>query len=120
MTANLVLERLLLVRSEVEQARGLLLSPSAEGMDHCSAVLESACCELAGCRPWLSGASGHPEVLVEAHRLQQAVRRAGGLLETAWDYYAQWNRTRSGWSAGYTPRGEPPPQIRRGLVCLTG
>lgn len=120
MVANLVFERLLVVRSEVERACGLLVSPSAEALDRCAGVLESAYSDLVSCRLWVSGAHGNPEALAEAHRLQEAVRRACHLLQTARNYFAEWSHTWAAVTSGYTPRGEAPAPVRRGLVCLTG
>jgi hypothetical protein len=120
MTANHGIERILVVRSEVERACGLLASPSAEALDRCAGVLESACSDLASCRPWVSGAQGNLEALAEARRLQEAVRRASHLLQTARDYYAKWSQAWAALTNGYTPRGEVPAPGRRGLVCLTG
>ena len=120
MTANLGFERLLMVRSEVERAGGLLVSPSAEALDRCAIILESACAELVSCRPWVGGARGNPEALAEAHRLRETVRRASHLLQTSRDYYAKWSQAWAALTSGYSPRGEAPAPPRRGLVCLTG
>jgi hypothetical protein len=120
MTANLALDRLLAVRSEVERACGLLVSPSAEALDRCAGVLESACSDLETCRSWVRGAQGNPEALAEARRLHEAVRRASHLLEIARDYYAKWSRAFAALTNGYTPDGVTPALVCRGLVCLTG
>ena len=120
LTARHGFEVLRTVRSDVERVCGLLASPSAEALDRCAVVLESACSDLASCLPWASGARGTPEALVEARRLQAAVRRASHLLEIAQDYYAKWSRTLATLTSGYTPSGEAGEPVRRGLVSLTG
>jgi hypothetical protein len=120
MTANPEFERLLLVRAEVERACGLLVSPTSEALDCCAGLLESACSDLVSCRPWMSGAEGNPEALAEARRLQEAVRRAGHLLEIARDYYAKWTEAWTALGAGYAPRGAPAATVRQGLVYMTG
>jgi hypothetical protein len=119
-TASRGLERLYAVRPEVEGVCGMLVSPSVEVLERCTRVLEYACSELASCRTWADGAHGNPEALVEAHCLQDAVRRACRLLESAWDYYTKWNQMWAALSAGYTARGEPPATARRGMLFLTG
>jgi hypothetical protein len=120
MTASSGFERLLVVRSEVERACVLLGSPTADALDRCANVLESACSDLVNCRPWVSGAQGNSEALAEAHRLQEAVRRAARLLQTGQEYFAKWSQAWEALTSGYTPRGEAPAPARRGLVCLTG
>ena len=120
MTADLVFERLLSARSEVEQVCILLASPTAEVLDRCTAVLESASAALISCQPWLKGAQGNPEVLSEAGLLQRAVRRASRLLQSAYGFYMRWSQAWLGLTAGYTPFGESPAPPRRGLVWVTG
>jgi len=120
MTARSGFERLRAVRSEVERACDLLVSPSAEALDRCAGVLESACSDLEACRPWVRGAQGNPEAVAEAHRLHQAVRRAAHLLLIARDYYAKWSHAWAALTSGYTPSGEAPAPVLPGLVCLTG
>ena len=120
MTANPGFERLHAVRSDVERACGLLVSPSAAALDRCAGVLESAYLDLEACGPWVRLAQGNAEALAEARRLHQAVRRTSHLLETARDYYAKWSPAWAALTNGYTPRGEAPAPVRRGLVCLTG
>jgi hypothetical protein len=120
MLLDLGFERLGAVRSEVERACGLLVSPSAEALDRCTGVLESACSDLETCRSWVRGAHGKPEVLAEARRLNEAVRRAFHLLEIARDYYAKWIQSWAAVNNGYNPTGETPLTVGRGLVCLTG
>jgi hypothetical protein len=120
MTANLGCEQLLMVRSEVERAVGLLISPSAEALGRCAVILESACSDLVICRPWVRGAHGNPEAMTEARRLQETVRRVSHLLQTARDYYAKWSEAWAASTSGYTPTGDAPLPVRRGLVCLTG
>jgi hypothetical protein len=120
MMARSGFEGLLMVHSEVEEACGLLASPSAEMLDRCARVLESACSDLVSCRSWLSGSQGNPEALAEARRLQASVRRASLLLQIARDYYQKWSQTWVAMTSGYTARGETPPPVRWGLVSLMG
>ena len=118
--ANPGWERLRRLRPELERACGLLASPSAEALDRCAGVLESACADLAKCRPWAGSVEGQAEALAEAQRLQAAVRRAGHLLQVAWDYHSIWTSRWAATTSGYTPNGEAPSTVRRGIVSLTG
>jgi hypothetical protein len=120
MAANLESERLRVVRSDVERACALLASPSAEALDRCLGVLESACSGLTNFRPMTTRGDGHPEVLAEALRLQEAVRRASGSLQIARDYHAKWTQTWGSFNTGYAPQGSAAAPVRRGLLCLTG
>jgi hypothetical protein len=118
--ANPGFERLRMIRPEVERACVLLASPSAEALDRCAGVLESACTDLARCQPWARSVQGNPEARAEVDLLEAAVRRAGRLLKVARDYYMEWSSRWATLSSGYTPGGEVAAPIRRGLVSLTG
>ena len=120
MTAANVVEGLSVARSQVERACRLLVLASPEFLDGCPGPLEKACSVIAEFRPWLSGFRGNPEVLAEAHRLQFAVHHATGLLESAREYHARWNRILGTMTGGYTPQGRPAPFIHPGRVSLTG
>lgn len=105
---------------EVERAGNLLTSPSAETLERCASILESACSDLASSRNWPRAARGNPEALTEVRRLEEAVRRAAHLLQIAQDYFAKWSQTCAALTSGYTPNGGVPSPLRRGLVSLTG
>jgi len=83
-------------------------------------VLETACSGLTNSRPMTTRGDGNPEVLAEALRLQEAVRRASGSLQIARDYHAKWTRTWLAIDDGYAPQGSAAAPVRRGLLCLTG
>jgi hypothetical protein len=112
------LERLRMVRPEVERVCSLLASPSAEGLDRCAKVLESARADLASYRTWAGCARGDSSALAEAHHLQEAVRRASHLLQVARDYYANWSHRWRTQSSGYTHSGEAAAPVSRGLISL--
>ena len=120
MAAANVVEGLSAARSQVERVCGLFVSSSPELLDGCPGLLERACSAIAELRPRLSELRGDPGALVEAYRLQFAVRHAARLLQNAGEYHAQWNRILGAMTGGYTPHGDPAPVVRPGRVCLTG
>jgi hypothetical protein len=105
---------------EVDRACAALLSPGAESLDDCGAVLAGAAGTLAAVRPSLHDARGDPEALAEAWRLQRTVRRASALLESAAAYHAGWADLLGVQTAGYGPGGQPRETPRHGGLCLKG
>src|SRR5208282_1350194 len=59
MPATEVVKRLLAVRSEVDQACSLLISPSPTALDSCSRLLETASSRLAQLQPHLRQEAGN-------------------------------------------------------------
>jgi hypothetical protein len=105
---------------DVERACAALLTPEADSLDDCSAVLAGAAQTLTELRPSLHGARGDPEALAEAWRLQRTVRRASALLESAAAYHAGWTELLGVQTAGYGPGGRPGETPRHGGLCLKG
>lgn len=115
-----VVERLLTVRSEVDEACGLLISPSPSALDFCSRLLETAGSRLARLQPQLRQGAGNPIAQEEARRLRTAVMCAQRLMENASSFYVNWSRLLGALSAGYTARGHPAPPPRHGRICIQG
>jgi hypothetical protein len=109
-----------MVRLEVEGACRLLSSPSADGLDRCARVLESACSGLIYYGPRASGVRGSPEAIAEASRLQAAVRSASLLLRIGQDYYAEWIHAWGAFPSGYTPGRAVTNAGHGGLMSFTG
>ncbi|HTS26728.1 MAG TPA: hypothetical protein VMH81_12710 [Bryobacteraceae bacterium] len=120
LAASPELERLEAARADVDRANALLNSPSVENVARCEALLESACSALEGIRSWAAVARGTPRAIGQAQNLQQAIRRAARALQIARDYHTQWCRTWALQTSGYSPQGEGPPPMRRGLLSLSG
>jgi hypothetical protein len=120
MSAAEVVEGLLAVRSEVDQASKLLISPSPPALDSCSHLLDTAGSRLAELQPQLHQGAGNPAAQQEARRLRTAVMCARRLLENASSFYVNWGRLLGALSAGYTERGDPAPAPRRGRICVQG
>ncbi len=120
MPAAEVVERLLAIRSEVDQACNWLISPSPTALDSCSRFLETAGSRLAQLQPQLRQGAGNPAAQYEARRLRAAVMCARGLLENAASFHVNWGRLLGALSSGYTERGDPAPAPRKGRICLQG
>jgi hypothetical protein len=120
MPAAEVVERLLAVRSEVDQACNLLISPSPTALDSCSHLLETAGSRLAELQPQLHQGAGNPAAQQEARRLRTAVMCAKVLLQNASSFHVNWGRLLGALSAGYNERGDPAPVSRHGRICLQG
>lgn len=120
MPAAEVVERLSTVRSQVDQACQLLISPTPAALDSCSRLLETAGSELAQLQPQLRQAAGNPTAQQEARRLRTAVMCVRRLLENASRFHVNWGRLLGALSAGYTARGDQAPVPRRGRICVQG
>jgi C4-dicarboxylate-specific signal transduction histidine kinase len=120
MAAAEVVQWLVAVRAEVDQACHLLISPSPAALDSCAHLLETARSRLAQLRPQLRQAAGNPAAQQEARRLRVAVMCAKRLLENACAFHVNWGRLLGALSAGYTERGDPAPAPRRGRICVQG
>lgn len=113
-----VIEQLAATRAQLESACELLLSPSAEAVDRCSVVLESAGRRMAEFRSDLSSAQGDPGAIEEAWKVRRTFLRAGKLLENAARFHQNWVAIRGAMTGGYTNRGEPAPVLHPGRVFL--
>ena len=111
---------LVTARMQVERVFGLLVSPTPPTLDFCSGLLLAAVHGVASCLPTLSETRQRSERLAEALQLRAAIARAGGLLQSAWDYHAKWRRIVGAMSAGYTSRGDAAAIEQPGRVCLQG
>jgi len=96
---------------ELEAACELLIDPSPENLDRCSAVLASAAAHVAA-GPMARGERG---------LLRVSIGRASRLLETAADYHRQWQKILRGLTgSGYTVAGELSAAPVRGRVSIEG
>jgi hypothetical protein len=103
-------DRIRQVLQEIEAARVLLLSPSAQALDRGSSHLERAAAEL---KNLLAERAAKP---VWAGGLRQAVSQVSILLESAAAFYVGWSRQAAAAACGYMPSGEPArPAAHRSL-----
>jgi hypothetical protein len=117
-SAAAVMERLAATRAQLDAASEQLLSPTADAVDRCSALLESACSRLTDCRAEVAAAQGDAGALEEAWKLRRSFQRASKLLESAARFHDNWVAIRGTMTGGYTNRGEPAPLRHPGRVCL--
>lgn len=99
--------------AEVEAARLLLLSPSAEAVGRSAAHLERATAWLKG----LEAADGSGAAL---SKLKQAVARVASLLESSAAFYLGWARQVATATCGYTPGGGPAMPGVPGTLSVEG
>lgn len=88
----------------VQHVCEMFVRPSAEVLDQCAVLLETAARDLAGSRPQ---ADGREPTLGEARQLLGAVRSARILLDSAFAFHQAWSCRLGAMTAGYTARGEP-------------
>ena len=112
------MERLAATRAQLDAASEQLLAPTADAVDRCSALLESACNRLSDCRVDVAAAQGDPAALKEAWKVRRSFLRASKLLENAARFHENWGAIRGAMTGGYTSRGEPAPLRHTGRVCL--
>lgn len=91
----------------VEEACSALVEASPAALDRSAAALEGALHRLSTIRTAFAGNCENPDALAEAWRLQDAIRRAGALLETASRYHGGWTNLIAAQTAGYRPGGCP-------------
>jgi hypothetical protein len=132
-----LMAQLVTVRSDVNRACELLVTPSPGSLDRCSRVLEAATHRLAESQPHFGAAMNSreiagpsviadlsviagPSVLGEAYRLRAALRRAASLLEGANGFHRNWSRLRDAMTGGYTGRGDPAPVPRGSRISIRG
>ena len=113
-------ERLAAARAAVDDACQLLLSPTAEQMDRCARLLESAVAELRAFRTSINASSPRAELPAEARSLQRSIGCAKRLLESAGAFYANWIRCLAALCGGYTNQGQPAPLERGGRLLVKG
>lgn|SRR5690349_6990889 len=112
-----VIEQLAAARLELDRAGELLLAPSPDALDRCSAALESTSHRL-GQWPQLAAAAGDPDALAEAWRLRDSFRRAERLLQNAGDFHFNWFRLRGTMTGGYTHSGDAAPVLHGHRISL--
>lgn len=120
MGARALVEQVISARQLVDFAGGLLLKPSPEALEQCSAILEEAGRQLAEWQPAFSLQRGDAATLAEAWHLKQSVQRTSRLLQGAAEFHSNWLQTRGAITGGYTKTGESAPLLHRGRICLEG
>ncbi len=96
---------------EVDAAWILLIDPTPENLDRCSALLRRAVSNLSNSRP-----PGK-----QARLLRASVRRVGRLLETAAAYHHHWIKILRSMTAGcYTADGDLTSLPAPGRVSMEG
>ena len=111
-------ERLAAIRSQLDTVCGMLISPTAETLDRCTAMLESAAGRMTESLPDLGGARGDALALEEAWRVRRCYQRAAALAENAARFHGGWMAVRGAMTGGYTPGGEPAEVRYPGRVFL--
>src|SRR5438270_2797177 len=120
MPAVTVLEQLAAARGELERAGELLMAPSPEALDRCSAVLKATGHQLAQWQPQMAEAKGNPEALAEAWQLRRSFRRIERLLQNATEFHSGWMCVRGAMTGGYTASGEAAPLLHGHRISLRG
>ncbi len=110
------IEGLLAGREMTERACRILESPTAENLEACRILLETA----VGKVQCLKLASPDSGARAEVLRLRNVVRRAAALLQNAAEYHTGWTRLLGVRSGGYERSGEPAGIARRPSVSLEG
>ena len=113
-------EQLRAARLEVDGAIQLLVAASAESLDRCAPILETASQRIAGFQSRLGEEGGNSKAREEARRLRSSVSRAGRLLEGAASFHFNWSRMRDTLCAGYTEGGAPAPAPPRKRISIEG
>jgi len=115
-----LVEQVVSARLQVDFAGGLLLKPSPEAMEQCSAMLEEAGRQWAECQPEFTGTEVDTAAVAEAWRLRRSVQRTSRLLEAAAGFHSNWLQIRGTMTGGYTKTGEPAPLLHGRRLCLEG
>jgi hypothetical protein len=97
----------------VEGVCALLTSPSPEILEGCERILENACSSFGALSPDRAD-------LPAIQRLQTAIRQAGHLLDSAFQYHDRWKRRLNASLAGYRPGGLPAPVSHQSRVSWEG
>ena len=119
-TVEQLVEQLISARQQLDSASELLVKPSPEALETCSAVLEATGHRLEECRPAFSRQAGNSTALEEAWRLRHSFLRAARLLKGAADFHLNWQRVRGAMTGGYTGTGESAPLLHRSHVSVHG
>ncbi len=109
MSTAAVTEQLAATRVQLDAACNLLLSPTAESVDRCSLLLESAGSQMASFREQMASAQGDAGAIEEAWKVRRSFLRAAKLLENAAKFHDDWASLRGAITGGYTSSGEPAP-----------
>jgi hypothetical protein len=104
--------------ADLEEACGLLRTPSPPALDAAAAILGRVVAEVAEARRGRPG--GASAQTAELHGLQRVVRRARVLLEKASAYHEGWSARVRSLTGGYGPGGEPAAAITRGRLSVEG
>lgn len=106
-----VLEQWSVAQRELAAACDLLIDPSPENLDRCSAILANVASQLARHRP-----AGE-----DARALRVSVNRAGRLLEAAAGYSRHWQTVlRQLTASGYTAAGDLDAPALQGRISMNG
>ena len=105
----------------LERAGELLLRPSPENLDGCTAALAAAEAGLERCpaEGWRRHA-GDASLLEQALRLRRVVRNTGHLLHTAAQHHRRWSQILRARLGGYTAMGRPAEMPGLARVSLQG
>ena len=96
---------------EIEEVCRLLLDPSVENLEQCSALLAAAAGHVAQPPRPEPGA---------VKNFRARLHAAKALLERAAGYHHGWLKILCSLTAGYTSRGEAAPLTPEGHICLQG
>jgi hypothetical protein len=118
MSAAAVMEQFAATRGQLDSACALLLSPTPDALDRCSALLESATRQMEDCQARIGEAQGDAAAIEEAWRVRRSFERAGKLMENAARFHDNWMQLRGSITGGYTNRGEPAPVRHAGRICV--
>jgi hypothetical protein len=118
MSAAAVIEQFGAARAQLDAACDLLHSPTAEAVDRCSMLLESAWSRMADSQSQIGEAHGDPAALEAAWRVRRSFLKAAKLLEGAAAFHNGWTAIRGSMTGGYTDRGEPAPVRHAGRIYL--
>jgi len=120
MGAGALVEKVVSARQRVDFAGGLLLKPSPQALDQCSAILEEAGRQLAQWQPEFTLKKGDAAALAETWQLRRSVHRTARLLQGAAEFHTNWLRTRGAMTGGYTGTGESAPLLHGSRICVEG
>ncbi len=111
-------------QAAAESARRLLVFPSVANLDQSRSHLEQACASLKElARTSDPSAAGRgSDMIARLRALQLTGRRVAVLVEGAASFQAGWLRVVSDLAAtgGYTPEGQPAPQLAPRSLSIEG
>ena len=118
MSAAAAIEQFTAVRVRLDAACGLLMEPTAEALDRCSILLESAGHQMADFRSKIGEVQGDPIALEAAWGVRRAFLRAASLFKGVASFHGGWMAVRGAMTGGYTNRGEPAPVRHPGRIWV--